>query len=103
MIMGSGFHDWVYWHFFTITVDYNGSHIELLKDVCLTNLSEESVTNLRLIFTTRIHECTAFYNCYAAGMEIAMSKCSPVVTGITLFSDLLPGNDSFAAIRCNGN
>jgi hypothetical protein len=44
--MGSGFDDWVYWHFFTITLSYNSSHIELLKDVCLTNLSEESLTNL---------------------------------------------------------
>jgi hypothetical protein len=54
--MGSGFDDWVYWHFLTITVDYNSSHIELvlnshtnvlqllykepltaLNDVCLTN------------------------------------------------------------------
>jgi hypothetical protein len=28
--MGSGFDDWVYWHFFKITVDYNNSLIELL-------------------------------------------------------------------------
>jgi hypothetical protein len=30
--MGSGFDDWVYHHFFTITFDYNSSHIELLLD-----------------------------------------------------------------------
>jgi hypothetical protein len=42
--MDSGFDDWVYWHFFTITVDYDSSDIELLlNDVCLTNLSEESL------------------------------------------------------------
>jgi hypothetical protein len=41
--MDSGFDDWVYWHFFTITVDY----IELLlNDVYLTNLPEESLTDL---------------------------------------------------------
>jgi hypothetical protein len=41
--MGSGFDDWVLWHFFTITVDYNSSDIEaLLNDVCLANLFEES-------------------------------------------------------------
>jgi hypothetical protein len=35
MTMGSGLDDWVYWHFFTITVDYNSSHIELLlNDAC---------------------------------------------------------------------
>jgi hypothetical protein len=29
---------------FTITVNYNSSHIELLNAVCLTNLYEESLT-----------------------------------------------------------
>jgi hypothetical protein len=49
--MGSGFDDWVYWHFLTITDNYNSSHIELLLNVCLTNLYE-SRTNLGLISTT---------------------------------------------------
>jgi hypothetical protein len=30
---------------------------------------EESLTNLGLISTTQIHECTAFYNCHAAGIR----------------------------------
>jgi hypothetical protein len=48
--MGSGFCDWVYWHFFIVTVDYNSSQIELLlNDVCMTNLYEESLTNLPLL------------------------------------------------------
>jgi hypothetical protein len=39
IIMGSGFYDWVYWHFCTITVNCNSSHIELLlNNVSLTNL-----------------------------------------------------------------
>jgi hypothetical protein len=39
IIMGSEFGDWAYWHFFTITSNYNSSHTELLlHDVCLTNL-----------------------------------------------------------------
>jgi hypothetical protein len=41
--MGSGFDDWIYWRFFIITVIYNSSHIELLNNVRLTNLSEESL------------------------------------------------------------
>jgi hypothetical protein len=41
--MGSGLDDWTYWHFFTITVNYNRSHIELLLHDCLTNLYEESL------------------------------------------------------------
>jgi hypothetical protein len=51
--MGSGFDDWIYWHFFTITINSNSSHIHLLlNDVCLTNLYEESLTNLGLTSTT---------------------------------------------------
>jgi hypothetical protein len=47
--MGSGFDEWVYWHFFTITVDYNSSHTELLlNDGCLTNLYEESLSCMNL-------------------------------------------------------
>jgi hypothetical protein len=41
--MDSRFDDWVYWLSFTITVDYYISHIELLNDVCVTNLPEESL------------------------------------------------------------
>jgi hypothetical protein len=44
IMVGSGFDDWVYWHFFTTTFDYNRSRIELLNDVCLTNLCEKSLT-----------------------------------------------------------
>jgi hypothetical protein len=45
--MSYGFDDWVYWHFFTVTVVYNSSHIELLlNEVCLMNFYEESVTVL---------------------------------------------------------
>jgi hypothetical protein len=52
--MGSGFDDWVYWHFFTITVNYNSPQTELLlNDVCLTNPWRIS----------GIREWTPFYNC----------------------------------------
>jgi hypothetical protein len=45
--MGSGYGDWICRHCFTITVDYNSSHVELLlSDVCLKNLSEEALTDL---------------------------------------------------------
>jgi hypothetical protein len=45
IIMGSGFDGWVHWYFFTITVNYNSSHIELLlNNVCLTNPYEDSLT-----------------------------------------------------------
>jgi hypothetical protein len=43
--MGAGFEDSVHWHFFTITVNCNSSHIELLNNVCLTNLYEEFLTD----------------------------------------------------------
>jgi hypothetical protein len=71
IIMGSGFDYWAYWHFCTITVDCNCSHIELLNNVCLTNLCEESLTNLGLI---SMHEWTPFYNSQVAGIEITMSN-----------------------------
>jgi hypothetical protein len=66
IIMGSGLDVWVYWHFLATTVIYNSSHIEiLLNNVCLTNLSEESPTNLGLTWISWIHEWTPFYNCHA--------------------------------------
>jgi hypothetical protein len=41
--MGSRFDGWDHWHFVTITVDYNSSHIELLlNEVFLSNLSQIS-------------------------------------------------------------
>jgi hypothetical protein len=64
IIMGSGFDDWVYWHFFTITVNYNSSHIEFLLNAVwrttMKNLSllSESWTGL---YSSWIHESTAFY------------------------------------------
>jgi hypothetical protein len=81
IIIGSRFDDWVYWHFFRITVDYNSSHSELFL-----NVSEESLTNLRLISTTPLislllefTKCTAFHNFHAAGIEITMLNVSSVV------------------------
>jgi hypothetical protein len=56
IIRNSGSDDWVYWYFFTITVDRNSSHIELLNEVCLTNRYEESLTDLRTWITLRGEE-----------------------------------------------
>lgn len=81
----NGFDDSIYCHFFTITVNYNSSHIQFLNDVCL------SMKNLSLISSPL--ECTAFYHCHAAGIEVTMSDNSSI---FTLFSDLVPVNDSFA-------
>jgi hypothetical protein len=81
--MGSGFDDWVYWHFFTITVNYKSSHIELLNDVSLKNLSLIShcfeCTNELAFITAREpnrgHRLQGFH-CY----------------GNLVFSNLLPGS-----------
>jgi hypothetical protein len=44
IIMSSGSEDWVYWHSFIITVDYNSSHIELLLNaVWRTSMKNLSV------------------------------------------------------------
>jgi hypothetical protein len=57
IIMGSGFDDWIYWHFFTITVNCNSSHIELFWMHCVSYLTYAAWRN------SRIHEWTPFYNC----------------------------------------
>jgi hypothetical protein len=58
IIMGSGFDDRVHWHVFTITLNYNSSHIELLlNNVCLTNLWR--ITDWSLAFTNEIPFLTA--------------------------------------------
>jgi hypothetical protein len=43
--MGSAFYDWIYWNFFTITINYNISYIEL-SERRLTNPYEECRTDL---------------------------------------------------------
>jgi hypothetical protein len=97
--MDSGFDERIYWHFFTITVDYNSSHTELiLNDVCLTNLSEESLTAVWISdwsLLSRIHESTAFYNFHTAGIELIMSYSSSVL--------LCCHGNAFVNIRCRGN
>jgi hypothetical protein len=96
IIMDSGFDDWVYWHFSTIALNSNSSHIEiLLNDFSLTNLSLISLCPLSLIWISRIHECTEFYICYAAGVEVTMSYSSSVL--------LCYDGNAFVSIRCYGN
>jgi hypothetical protein len=121
IIPGSGFDDWVYWHFFTITLNYNSSHIELLlNDVCLTNV------------VWRIRDCIKCMNelpfitvtwpkykspCWAVNCSLlfCVIHCSGNISNSSsvillsvamkhfMFSNLLPANDSFIAICCSGN
>jgi hypothetical protein len=86
-------------------IGFIGSSLQLQSIITahILNSWTTSLTNLGLVSAPRIHECSAFYNCHAAGIEVTMSDSSSDVTGMTLFSHLLPGNDSFAAIHCNGN
>jgi hypothetical protein len=78
IIMGSGFDDWVYWHFFTFALDYESSHVELLwmpYEEPLWRISHESLTNFRLTSTaTCIHESTAFCGFHAARIEVTAFK-----------------------------
>jgi hypothetical protein len=46
--IGSVFDDWIYWHFFTITTNYESSHIELLLNHELRLLSDECSHDLRM-------------------------------------------------------
>jgi hypothetical protein len=99
--VGSGFDDLVYWHFFTIIVNYNSSHIELLMmsvlRISMKDLYEESLTNLRLIsdYYCWIHGCTAFYNCHATGIEVTMSNSSSIL--------LCCHGNAFVNVHCCGN
>jgi hypothetical protein len=71
IIIASAFHDWVYWHVFIITVNYNSSYIELLLDnVCLTN------DLLRISHCSVSSDCTRFYNCEWTSRESTTSKGS---------------------------
>jgi hypothetical protein len=46
IIEGSGFDDWIYWHFFTITINYDSSH---------------SVTVYASLRSFLDHECLLFH------------------------------------------
>jgi hypothetical protein len=91
IIMGSGFDDWIYWHFFTITAHTLNSfwipYAELLR-----RISHKFLTDL---YYFRIHECTAFYNCHAVGLEVTISNSSFVL--------LCCHGNAFINIRCRGN
>jgi hypothetical protein len=86
IIMGSGVDDWIYWHFFTVTLTYDSSRIEL----SLTNLSEESLTDLSLnLRLPWLHEWTPFYNGHAARIEITASEVSTMVLHECVVSEIL--------------
>jgi hypothetical protein len=55
-------------------------------------ISHESRTGL---YYSRIHECTAFYNCHATGIEVAMLNSSSVL--------LYCHGNVFVTIGCRGN
>jgi hypothetical protein len=94
---------WIYWHFITVTVDYNSPHIELLlNDVWLTNalrrLSHaiECTNQLPFIIPTQPEyksPCRTV-NCPLLFCLLSRESC---------VSNLIPGNDSFVVIHCNGN
>lgn len=95
--MGSGFVDCVFLRSCPITVDYNSSYIGLfLNDVCLMHLYDESLTNLRLTSTVRVYE--DLLRC-----QDRKYRRVPLFFCVALVSNLLPSNDSFSAICCNGN
>jgi hypothetical protein len=96
IIMGSGFCDWVYWQFFTVTVNYNGSHIELLlNDVCLTNpvwrISKWSLNHLKSLIYSLLYPPRGPNICYHVEQLIAL--CYSVCCHWNVFVN----------IRCRGN
>jgi hypothetical protein len=91
IIMVSGLDDWIYWHFFTITVNYDSSQSMTVSDLLHCLLEHE-----RLLFHCDEWRITAHVlNC--------LERCLSDETRKSVFSDLLPNNDSFVAIRYTWN
>jgi hypothetical protein len=85
IIMGSTrrFDDWVYWHFFTITDDYNSSHIELvLNDVCLTNHYEEFFTVVWISDWSLTHSKSLLFWVWVLSLMLRPTVSRPVYLGI---------------------
>jgi hypothetical protein len=78
IIMGSGFNDWIYWHFFTITINYNSSHIELLLNSLMDELwllsNECSLKNLWLTAWNRSRSQS---HIATDGQSVSKSWCPP--------------------------
>jgi hypothetical protein len=49
IIMGSGFNDWVYWHFFTITINYYSSQSILTDEASLHSASRSTTLSNPLL------------------------------------------------------
>jgi hypothetical protein len=114
LVMDSGFGELVYWLFFTITVDYNSSHLELFpNDVCLTNLYEKSLTVVCISDWSLVSQildpyCLEFTTSLLLKLlggphrrhhvEQLIVLCCPVgCHGNIVFSNLLRGSESFIA------
>jgi hypothetical protein len=102
--MGSGFDDWIYWHFFTITDNYNSSHIELPWTTSIWRISmNESLTNLLNSRMNSLLYLPRGPNVCHHVEELIVLCYSVCCHGNLVFNSLLPGNDSFIVIRCSGN
>jgi hypothetical protein len=110
IITGSGLDDWIYWHFFTITIS---SQSMTLHDSLHSLLDYE-----RLLFhcdewRSSTHTLNSFWMNYDSFITSRRpqykSPCQTVsllfcsLSRQSVFSDLLPSNNSFVVIRCSGN
>jgi hypothetical protein len=57
IIMGSGFDDWIYWHFFTITINYYSSYSILTAEASLQSASRSTTLNWTLTYTGNLLVC----------------------------------------------
>jgi hypothetical protein len=86
-------------------IRFTGTSLQLQLPTRNLSLLSESRTDLYYYFGLSIlffciHESNDFYNF----PKTVNSLCYPVgCHGNLVFNNLLPGNDSFAVIRCNGN
>jgi hypothetical protein len=116
--MDSRSDDWVYWYFFTITLNYSSSHIELLLDnesLTVSPLVLGLVSSLVPLSTTeswtQLTSCgpniddrpQRFHYCVSR-MRRFGNPCIHLQAAVSFRSlyKLLPGDDMFAAFCCNG-
>jgi hypothetical protein len=98
IITGSGLDDWIYWHFFTVTVNYDSSlsmtahdslHSLLQHECPLRRVTNDTLNSCWMNYdwyltnVLLIYEWTLFYN-FGRTDERTVSFYSPVATGISL-------------------
>jgi hypothetical protein len=99
IIMGSGINDWIYWHFFTITLNYGSSYLMTLYD-SLHSLPDWTVTNGEGLFSA--HTLNSLTNESITGLTSRRPEYRSPSQTVSLSFYPRHGN-VFVNIRWHGN